>query len=156
MQIRWKSSVQGHSQAEEVRAMRMRILASLAVFMVIGYALKFYRGPGDEWVNTMGPASIPYEIILILTAFFFAPRYENVLPIAIGVCIVTCLLEFLQLYTPPWLQAIRGTFLGRALLGNTFSWWDLPAYPVGCLAGYWYLLWLLKFREPGDSQAREG
>jgi len=45
----------------------------------------------------------------------------------------------LQLWQPPWLQTIRSTFLGGAVLGNSFSYWDLPAYPIGCLLGWWLL-----------------
>ncbi len=125
-----------------IKSLRVKILISLAVVTVVGYALKFYRGPADEWINDLGPASIPYEMMLMLFVFFFVPEQKNIFPIAVGVCVVTCILEFLQLWKAPWLMVIRSTLPGRALLGNTFSWWDLPAYPVGCLVGYWYLRWI--------------
>jgi len=35
------------------------------------------------------------------------------------------------------------------LLGDSFSWWDLPAYPIGCLLGWFLLQWLL-----GDASSR--
>ncbi|MEE9212976.1 MAG: DUF2809 domain-containing protein, partial [Phycisphaeraceae bacterium] len=57
----------------------------------------------------------------------------------------TCALEFAQLWHPPWLQMIRSTFLGRAVLGTTFSWWDLPIYPVGCALGWLWLRGLCKW-----------
>lgn len=124
--------------------MRVKTLCILVLVTAIGYALKFYRGPGQEWVNNWGPASIAYEMILMLTVFLFTPKRRSVLPIAVGVCLLTCVLEFMQLWKPPWLEALRSTMLGRALLGNTFSWWDLPAYPIGCVIGYFVLLWLAK------------
>jgi hypothetical protein len=30
---------------------------------------------------------------------------------------------------------LRGTFLGAALLGTTFDWWDFPHYVIGCAIG---------------------
>jgi len=115
---------------------------ALIVVTALGYALKFYPGPGRWWVNNWGPASIAYEIIFMLLAFIVVPRRRAITPIAVGVCSMTCVLEFLQLWKPPWLQSIRSTFFGKALLGDSFSWWDLPAYPIGCLAGWYLLEWL--------------
>jgi hypothetical protein len=43
---------------------------------------------------------------------------------------ITCALEVLQLWHPPFLQAIRSTFAGRALIGTTFVWWDFIYYIV--------------------------
>ena len=37
---------------------------------------------------------------------------------------VTFALEFLQLWKPPFLQAVRSTFLGHVLIGSSFSWFD--------------------------------
>ena len=41
------------------------------------------------------------------------------------------LVEFLQLYHAPWLDAIRGNRLGHLFLGSTFNPMDLVAYTVG-------------------------
>lgn len=46
---------------------------------------------------------------------------------------LTCALEFLQLWNPPVLAAVRATSLGHALLGSTFAWSDFPAYLAGSL-----------------------
>jgi hypothetical protein len=56
----------------------------------------------------------------------------------LGVLVVTCCLEFLQLWRPPVLEVIRGTLAGRLILGTTFDWADFPAYFLGAL-----LSWLL-------------
>ena len=45
---------------------------------------------------------------------------------AVWVFGVTCALEFNQLWHPPFLDAIRATFLGTALIGSTFVWMDFP------------------------------
>ena len=54
---------------------------------------------------------------------------------AAAVLLVTCVLEVLQLWQPPALAALRGSFLGHALIGSSFSLWDFPHYAVGGLLG---------------------
>jgi len=50
-----------------------------------------------------------------------------------AVFLLTSLLEVLQLWHPPLLEAVRATFLGRALIGSGFEWSDLPHYAAGAL-----------------------
>ena len=121
---------------------RIRVILALAVVVPLGFAAKFYSGPGRWWVNNWGPASVPYVLFFMLLVFLLVPRKRAIIPIAVGVCTVTCLLELLQMWQPPWLQAIRTTFLGKALLGNAFSWWDMPAYFIAAALGWWLLHWL--------------
>ena len=135
------------------RNIRLRIMLALLAVTVLGFAAKYYRGPGQSWVNNWGPASVAYEVFFMLLASLVVPRRRAITPIAVGVCAATCVLEFLQLCTPPWLQAARSTFLGKAFFGDSFSWWDLPAYPVGCLLGWLLLHWLIG---RADSQRRPG
>ena len=79
-------------------------------------------------------AGLVYVVFLVLFADLLFPRIA-VPKLAAWVLAVTCLLEFAQLWKPPALQAVRGTFLGRALLGDTFSWDDFPFYVAGALIG---------------------
>jgi hypothetical protein len=120
-------------------ALRWRIVLALLAVAGFGFGAKFYPGPGRWWVNNWGPASLAYEMFFMLLAFLAVPRRGAITPIALGVCATTCMLEVLQRWKPPWLQAVRSTFLGATLLGTSFSWWDLPAYPIGCILG-WFLL----------------
>lgn len=53
--------------------------------------------------------------------------------------VLTCVLEFLQLWQMPWLVALRRTLPGRLVLGTHFSWFDFPPYVVGTLMA-WLLL----------------
>jgi hypothetical protein len=39
--------------------------------------------------------------------------------------------EFSQLYTAPWIDALRATIPGKLVLGNAFNWGDLVAYALG-------------------------
>jgi hypothetical protein len=112
---------------------RRSLLLALLVVTPLGFATKLYSGPGADWVGNYG-GGLVYVIFWILVVLAIAPR----LPperVAIGVLGVTCGLEVLQLWRPPLLEAIRCTYLGRALVGSTFSWWDFPHYAVGCAAG---------------------
>ena len=77
-----------------------------------------------------------YEVFWILIAFFFWPEKEPANKIALCVFIGTSILEVLQLWHPWHLEKIRSYFLGRALIGTSFTWWDFPHYAIGCLVGW--------------------
>ena len=123
---------------------RTRVVTSLAIGIVavLGLGCKQYRGPGQNWVNNFGPASVCYEVFFVLIVFFVYPRRSAAAKIAVAVCLATCAIEFLQLYQADWLADIRATFIGRTLLGTSFSWWDLPAYPIGAFCGWLLVCWI--------------
>ena len=123
--------------------MHTRLILSLLIVTPLGFAFKFYPGPGNEWFNNYG-AGILYEIFWILLAFLFIPskRSANIIPVCVFV--ITCILEFLQLWHPHTLQVIRSSFLGSALIGTTFAWWDYPHYVLGSLIGWGWLRFLLR------------
>ena len=60
------------------------------------------------------------------------PRTVTLAFLAFVVC---CTIEFSQLYHAPWIDAARGTWLGRLALGDTFAWGDIAAYLVGIVSG---------------------
>ena len=117
-------------------------LAVIPFVVVLGFACKFYHGPAQTWVNDYGPASVAYVVFWMLLAFLVMPQRSGIRAIAIAVFLFTCGVEFLQLFHPPWLEAIRRTFPGRFVLGTSFSWWDFPAYLIGCGIGAWCLTWI--------------
>jgi Protein of unknown function (DUF2809) len=114
---------------------------SLIITVVLGLMTKFYRGAGQEWLNNSF-GGVPYEIVWIL---LIALLFTNASPlgIAIGVCLVTCGLEFLQLWQPPLLQSIRATLPGQLILGNTFNGSDFLYYVIGSFLGW---LWVRSLR----------
>jgi len=116
---------------------RRWIFFSLCIVTVLGFLFKYYSGQGRLWFNNYG-AGLLYEVFWCLVVFFFVPKRRHIGNIAVGVFIITSILEVLQLWQPPLLQQLRSTFLGKALLGNTFVWWDFPHYLAGCV-----LAWLL-------------
>jgi len=70
----------------------------------------------------------------ILVVVFIRPQTSPRVAASL-VFAVTCLLEVLQLLSTPILAAVRSTFLGHALVGSTFSWWDFPDYLLGAVLG---------------------
>ena len=119
-----------------------RVMLSLLVVTPLGFAFKFYSGPGKWWFNDYG-AGLLYEIFWILTAFLLFPSRLSANVIPLFVFVLTCILEFLQLWHPPFLETIRSSFVGSALVGTTFVWWDFPHYVVGCLIGWIWIRFLL-------------
>ena len=117
---------------------RKWILAALFIVTPTGFLFKFYSGPACRWFNDYG-AGVMYEIFWCMVIFFFCPRKKAAIKIAVAVFLATCFLEILQLWHPWFLQQVRSTFLGGALLGTTFVWWDFPHYVLGCLIG-WLLM----------------
>ncbi len=132
---------------------RKRILVSLLVITPLGFAFKLYAGPAQNWVNNYA-AGVLYEIFWCLALLFFWPGRECTAKIAMGVLLVTSLLEVLQLWHPWMLEQIRSTFLGRALIGTTFSWWDFPHYILGCALGWFWMLGILGSNKNGSSRIR--
>lgn len=118
---------------------QINIITSLLIVIGMGFFFKFYNGFGRQWLNNYG-AAIFYEIFWCLFAFLFIKGRKAVSQIPLWVFVVTCILEFLQLWHPPLLEQMRSTLVGRLLLGSTFSWWDFPHYAIGCILG-WLWLW---------------
>ena len=118
--------------------MRKWIILSLCLATPLGSWSKFYAGPGHKWFNDYG-AGLLYEIFWCLVVFFFVPHRKYITRITLWVFVITCILETLQLWHPPFLQLIRSTFIGGALTGTTFVWWDFPHYVLGCAIGW---LWM--------------
>ena len=117
--------------------LRKWALFSLIIIVPIGFYSKFYRGPAAEWVNdSLG--GVFYEIFWCLLILLFLPKVKHWI-IALCVLVVTCILEFMQLWHPPFLEILRNNFMGRTLLGTTFTWTDFPYYFLGSGIGWFWI-----------------
>ncbi len=114
---------------------RLLFLINILAIVPLGYIVRFGHIL-PEFISDAG-GGIAYELFWILLVLTIFPR-ANIRITAISICLATCAIEFLQLYQPPWLQAIRATLPGRLVLGTTFSWSDFPPYFIGSALG---LLW---------------
>lgn len=107
----------------------MRALLGVTAVVPLGFACKFYRGPGAHWMNDSF-AGTWYVVFWCLAAITVNPRWQP-WRVAAAVLTATCILEFLQLWHPPFLEWLRSFFLGRAILGSSFDWGDFPYYFLG-------------------------
>lgn len=137
-----------------VTVIRKKIIFSLLFVILLGFLFKFYPGPAHWWFNNYG-AGLLYEVFWILSVFLFFPNKKTVNTIPILVLAVTCILEVLQLWHPWFLEKIRSYFLGKALIGTTFVWWDFPHYAIGCTIGYMWIKWLIKGNSGFERQMRQ-
>ncbi len=125
---------------------RFALLLNLLFLIPAGYWVRFYHGGRAYWNDLLG--AIAYEVFWILLFLLFYPK-TAIGRVAIGVCLVTCMLEFLQLWHPPLLEAMRATLPGRLVLGNTFSWSDFFSYFLGSFIGWIWAKGLVRLtRQP--------
>ncbi|MFN6463249.1 MAG: DUF2809 domain-containing protein [Nostoc sp. DedVER02] len=128
------------------------IIISILIVVPMGLLSKFYSGLAHQWFNDYG-GDILYEIFWCLFAFCFFRSRTAIIQIPIWVFVITCILEFLQLWHPPLLNEIRATLIGKLLLGTTFVWWDFPHYLLGCVLGW---LWLRQLQKIGNAKKSQG
>ena len=117
-----------------VTANRGRSLAVLAVVTPLGFLTQVYNGWGSTWAATHagGFFYVVFWVFVVLALFPSLARGRVVL----GVAMVTSALECAQLWHPAFLERMRSSFLGRAVLGTTFDWSDFFYYAAGALAAY--------------------
>ncbi len=116
---------------------RKRSLLSLAIILPIGLLYSHYRY--STWWLNQEVGGIFYEIFWCLFAFLFIPTQRAVWQIPVWVLVITCLLEFMQLWHPPFLNWVRSFWWGKMLIGTVFTWADFPYYFMGSGLGW---LWL--------------
>ncbi len=125
-------------------------LLSILIITPIGFYSKFYHGPAASWVNdSLG--GLFYEIFWCLVVFIFFPKSRPLLIAAI-VLTFTCLLEFLQLWHPLFLQTIRNNFIGVTIIGDSFTWSDFPYYFLGSGIGWLWLRWIKNKTTPNRGR----
>jgi len=117
-------------------------IISLLIIIPLGFATKFYHGIYANWVNN-SLCGVFYEIFWCLVIFFIFFRLSP-FRIVIIVFIVTSALEFTQLYKAPFLETVRKNFIGRMLIGNSFTWTDFLYYLIGCILAYFLINSILK------------
>jgi len=118
---------------------RIWTIGSLVLVTGLGFGFKYYRGWSNWWFNDYG-AGVMYEIFWCLLFSLIWSNSKHTTRIAVGVLLVTCALEILQLWHGwDFLERTRSTFIGKTLLGTTFVWWDFPHYILGCIVG-WLLM----------------
>ncbi|RLD51080.1 MAG: DUF2809 domain-containing protein, partial [Bacteroidetes bacterium] len=99
----------------KIKQGRVTTFFILLFIVPLGFYTKIYSGPANIWVNNSFGGFF-YEIFWILFIFLFFQKTKP-LNIAIWVFAITCTIEFLQLWHSPFLEMLRGNFIGRTILG---------------------------------------
>ena len=107
-------------------------LLAMAVVIPLGFYSKIYDGPASNWVNN-SLGGVLYVIFWSLLFSVLAARSKPWKIVSL-VLLITCTIEILQLWHPPFMETIRSTFFGATLIGNSFSWLDMAHYMIGSLA----------------------
>jgi len=126
---------------ENLKKIRVITIICLIIITPIGLLTKAYAGSGQDWINSSS-GGIFYEIFWCLLILLIVPKLQPN-NIAIGVFFFTCVLEFMQLWRPPFLQALRRTFLGATILGTSFVTTDFIYYIIGAILG-WLIIAIIK------------
>jgi len=129
---------------KKTNMLRVRILSLvlLLILSLMGFWIwRYYQGWAEGWIRFY-ISGIVYVMVLSVGLFAVLPGGRNVWRIPLIVFILTCGLEFLQLYKPPFLQAFRSTLIGAALIGTCFVWLQFPFYIAGALFSYLLLKFL--------------
>lgn len=138
-------------EGERRRPARRTILFALALIVPLGLSTKFYYGPLGIWVRDYAGGFF-YELFWILVLALVRPSLHP-RSVSLLVLVATCLLEFLQLWPTPALEPVRSNLVGRALIGESFSWLDFPFYLAGSALGYLMLKSLRPLPEPQTPPA---
>ncbi|MEZ4387181.1 MAG: DUF2809 domain-containing protein [Candidatus Krumholzibacteriia bacterium] len=118
-----------------------RAAAALTCAAAVVACLAYDRWRADlpDWWRSHG-GGIPYVVFWITLWFAILPVRRWAPVICLAVTMLTCGLEFAQLWRPAALVRFRETRFGAAWLGGSFTWHDLPPYIIGGLVGYAVLL----------------
>ena len=100
---------------------------------ILGFLAKLLPVFEGTWIaNNLAGLFYVTELCLVLYLIF--PDHSSVV-LAIGAFLITGILELLQLWNPDFLEVIRSNFIGRTILGSSFSWLDYPYYVGGAILG---------------------
>jgi hypothetical protein len=73
--------------------------------------------------------------LMVFCGLGFLNPWLPTLRLAVYTLLISYVDEFSQLYQGPWINAVRGTYVGHLILGSNFSWYDMAAYTLGVALG---------------------
>jgi hypothetical protein len=112
---------------------RLTQAVSAAVVICFGVASRSrFVGLPPFWAKYSGDALWALLVFIGLGLFFPSQRTWKLAALAFGVAFAD---ECSQLYHAAWIDAVRRTWLGHAILGDVFAWPDLVAYAAGIAVG---------------------
>ena len=125
------------------------LLAGFVAVIALGLASRKYPFLFPAMLGKY-PGDALWALMVFLGCSFLKPC-ASTRHLAVAALAIACLVEFLQLYQVPWLNAIRSTTMGHLVLGSTFSWLDMAAYAVGVLMGALIDAWAVSSVKPHQA-----
>ena len=110
-----------------------KVILLIIVVAALGIAAKLLPFAEGTWIS-YGVSGLFYVTELCLILYLIFPDHSSVV-LALAAFLITSLLEILQLWNPDFLEWVRSSFVGRSILGSTFSWLDYPYYLGGAVLG---------------------
>lgn len=111
---------------------RKILTAVILILIPLGFATKYPALPYADWLRSSA-GDVLYPMFWYFVLLWIFPRLKP-LSAAAAVFAFSAAVEMTQLYEWPVLVFLRRSFLGRTLVGTSFSWDDMGYYFIGCLA----------------------
>ena len=128
--------------SEKHKRKRKTLLIIVIILVPIGILMKLYSGPAGHFISNR----LVDLVYVVFWCFVFALLFikANRIVVIAAVFLITCGLEFLQLYSNPQLERIRNTFIGHSLIGSSFAAYDFIFYTLGAILAY---VWLKRIED---------
>ena len=107
-----------------VRTRRIACLVGIVVLLIAGPLSRRIPGLSKEVGDAL------WAMMVFVVCRLLMPR-KRLRLIALLAFVISVADECSQLYSAPWLDAIRATILGHLILGQGFLWDDIAAYLLG-------------------------
>lgn len=116
------------------RCGRNRAWLALGIVAVVAVGLASRRFPLFPAFLGPYPGDALWALMIFMMIAFIRPTMRSA-KLAGAALAAAFLVEALQLYQAPWINAVRATTAGHLVLGTGFQWLDLCAYSIGVACG---------------------
>jgi hypothetical protein len=101
--------------------------------VALGLASRRYPGLFPAFLGKY-PGDALWALMVFCGLGFIIPG-RSAMRLAVCALLISYVDEFTQIYQAPWINGIRGTYVGHLILGSTFSCFDMLAYTLGVAIG---------------------
>ena len=129
--VSWYLLTDIHGETLNYLKKQWPILVVILLLTPLGFATKFYAGPGRVWVHAYA-GDIHYPMFWYFLAVFFIHDARPA-SLCLLVFFFSTVVEFSQLSNGDMLLWLRHSFLGRTLVGVSFSFVDIFYYYIGSM-----------------------
>src|SRR6056297_2709085 len=131
---------------QKIHPTTWKVIILIFIVGALGITAKLVPFAEGTWISH-NLSGLFYVTELCLILYLIFPDHSSVV-LALAGFLITSLLEIMQLWNPDFLEWVRSSFVGRSILGSTFSWLDYPYYLGGAILGV-ILLNLVRRKETG-------